>query len=233
MKEIPRFPIFTFVILVLLASPAIAGREMATSRAETEKAAAVKQSANYLSPREIAKYQETIQKLENYLSNLSTLQAGFVQSSSDGSVGEGTFYLQRPGKMRWEYAPPAPILIVSSGSDLVYFDKELEQITHIPIDDTLAGFLAQEHIVFDDQAVGIESISNEANAIRITISQRSKPEDGKLTLEFSDNPLQLRRMMVQDAAGGETTVSLTGAKFGHKLNPELFIFRDTRKKRTR
>ena len=219
-------------LLCTLISPAYAGTEIQSTRAVREKEAETVRLARspYMTTKELEKYQPTIERIAGYLTNLTTIEADFTQSSSDGSIGEGKFYLQRPRQMRWEYLPPVPILIVSSGSELVYFDKELEQISRIPIDSTLAGFLAQEKIVFEGE-IGIEEISNEAGVLRISISQRSKPEKGRLTLEFSDNPLLLKRMSIMDSTGQETRVSLSNAKFGIKLDPKLFVFKDTRKKR--
>ncbi len=223
----------TALLCAALTSTAFAATEIPTHKTNLEKSETKEEKKSpYISSLKLLANKATIQRVEEYLSSLTTIEADFVQSSSDGSVGEGKFYLQRPGKMRWQYAPPAPILIVSSGSELVYYDKELEQVTYIPIADTLAGFLAQEKIVFDG-AVGIEEISNEAGIIRITISQRDKPDDGKLTLELTDKPLELKRMVVRDAAGGETNVALSDAQFGVELKPELFVFRDPRKKRVK
>ncbi len=223
-----------FLLMVLLlscnSSPAMAATEFQSRIASQKTQAEEESNSLYLSEAELAKHLPTINRLEKYLSELTTVEAHFTQTSSDGSVGEGTFYLQRPRQMRWEYAPPVPILIVSSGNELVYFDKELEQVSRIPIDSTLAGFLAKDKIIFGGD-VGIEQISEEASVIRITISQREKPDEGLLTLEFSDSPLLLRRMIIIDATGQSTNVSLNNAKFGSKLSPKLFVFKDTRKKR--
>lgn len=219
------------VLLLASASSHVMAATDFQSRIAAQKETAKEESTSlYLSEAELAKYLPTISRLEKYLSELTTVEAHFTQTSSDGSVGEGTFYLQRPRQMRWEYTPPVPILIVSSGNELVYFDKELEQVSRIPIDSTLAGFLAKEKIIFGGD-VGIEQVSEEASVIRITISQREKPDEGSLTLEFSDSPLLLRRMIIIDATGQSTNVSLNNAKFGGKLSPKLFVFKDTRKKR--
>jgi outer membrane lipoprotein-sorting protein len=182
----------------------------------------------FLPPEEIAKHQRTITRLEKYLSNLSTIVSDFTQVAPDGSLTSGKFYLQRPGKMRWQYNPPTPMLIVSNGSEMVFYDYELEQVSHIPLNQTLIGFLAQEEIRFDN-TVGLRSIEEETSVIRITLAQREKPTEGQLMLEFSDKPLTLRNMVVTDAANQVTTVSLNNAQFGVKLDKELFIWRDPRK----
>jgi outer membrane lipoprotein-sorting protein len=184
----------------------------------------------FLSSEELAPHAKTIESVENYLSGLTTIVADFTQVAPDGSLTSGKFFLQRPGKMRWQYNPPTPVLMVADGKELVFYDYELEQVSHIPLDSTLIGFLAQEKIRFDD-SVGIQNIEEEAGVIRITLAQKDKPKDGQLMLEFSNNPLLIRNMVVTDATNQMTTVSLNNARFGEKVDKELFIFRDPRKPR--
>lgn len=179
---------------------------------------------------ELAKHQTTIGRVEEYLSGLTTIVSEFTQTAPDGSLVTGKFYLQRPGKMRWQYNPPTPVLMVSNGSELVYYDYELEQISHIPLDSTLIGFLAQSKIRFED-TVGIRKIADKNGVIRITVAQVDKPTEGELTLEFSDNPLTLRNMIVRDATNQLTTVSLNNAQYGKELDKELFVFMDPREKK--
>ena len=178
----------------------------------------------------IEKNKTTITRIEQYLTEITTLTSEFTQAAPDGSIATGKFFLQRPGKMRWQYNPPTPILMVANGRELVFYDYELEQVSHIPLDGSLISFLGRENITFDGD-VGITEFSNEAAAIRIQVAQRDKPTEGKLKLEFSDKPLALRRMVVTDATGQVTTVALTDAKFGADIDPALFVFKDPRKKR--
>jgi len=184
----------------------------------------------FLSASEINAHQETIDRIEDYLTNLTTVAADFTQVAPDGSLGTGKFYLKRPGKMRWQYNPPTPILMISSGTELVYYDSELEQVSHIPLDSTLIGFLAQDKIRLSGNGIGILNFEESADAIRVTVAQIKKPDEGQLTLEFSDAPLLIRNMIIRDATQQTTTVSLNNARFGEALDPELFIFRDPRKR---
>lgn len=179
---------------------------------------------------QVAQNRATIERLENYLSNLKTVVAEFTQVAPDGTLTNGKFFMERPGKMRWQYNPPTPILMVSNGSELVFYDYELEQVNHIPLDSTLIGFLARDRISFED-TVGIIDLSKNAGAIRVTLAQRDKPDEGRLMLEFSDNPLLLRNMEITDATNQVTTVALNNARFGVKLDSKLFDFRDPRKSR--
>lgn len=186
----------------------------------------------FLPAETVEKNKFTIQRIERYLSDLTTIVSEFTQVAPDGSLTNGKFFLQRPGRMRWQYNPPTPVLMVANGSELVFYDYELEQVSHIPLDGSLISFLAQEKISFGGK-VGITKFSNESSAIRIEVAQRAKPTEGKLMLEFSDKPLQLRSMVVTDATGQVTTVALTNAKFGEQIDPTLFVFKDPRKPRKR
>ena len=187
-------------------------------------------SVVFLAEGEVAQHKKTIKRVEDYLSGLTTITSEFTQVAPDGSLTSGKFFLQRPGMMRWQYNPPTPILMVSNGSDMIYYDYELEQLSHIPMDSTLIGFLAQEKISFDKQ-VGIISFAEKAGSIRIGVAQRERPSDGQLVLEFSDKPLLIRNMVVTDASGQVTTVSLNNANYGAQIDKKLFEFKDPRKPR--
>jgi len=118
-------------------------------------------------------------------------------------------------------------MMIANGKEFVYYDYELEQVSYIPLDSALVGFLAQEKIRFDEK-VGITSFEEKDGVIRIGLAQRDKPSEGALLLELSDKPLMIRTMVVTDATGQQTSVALSDAKFGVKLEKDLFIFRDPR-----
>lgn len=187
-------------------------------------------SATFFTPEQLAPHQATIERVEKYLSGLTTVAADFTQVAPDGAIATGKFYLKRPGKMRWQYDPPVPVLMVADGRSLVYYDAELQQVSYFPLGSTLASFLAQEIISFTGK-IGIQGIEEKDGALRITLAQREKPEEGRLMLEFSDKPLLIRNMVVTDATRQTTTVSLNHARFGVALDKALFVFHDPRPKR--
>ena len=164
-----------------------------------------------------------LQRVEDYLNGLRTLQARFIQVSQRGQVAEGDLYLQRPGRVRFEYDPPVPILIVSSGPVLYYFDKELEQTTQVFVRTTPVGILVREKLSFADD-VTVSHFVQRAGAIRITVQRTGDPDEGAITLVFNDRPLALRQWVVLDAQGGRTTVTLTNVRTGLPLDPKLFRF---------
>lgn len=172
--------------------------------------------------------QEDIARVEAYLTNLTTIVADFNQADANGHMSEGKFYLKRPGKMRWQYKPPTPILLVSDGQVLTYFDSELDQINYVPLGDTLAGFLAAPQIKLNSDAVKLTKFESANQMIRATVVQADKPDEGGLTLELTDAPLQLRQMVVTDTTGQRTQIQLQNAQFGTDLPDSLFVFEDPR-----
>jgi len=186
----------------------------------------------FLSDQDISKNQTTINRLANYMGGFTTIVSDFTQVAPDGSLTSGKFYLKRPGKMRWQYNPPTPVLMIANGREFVYYDYELEQVTYVPLDSALVGFLAQDKISFDGK-VGITSFEEKESVIRIGLAQHDKPDEGALMIEFSDRPLLIRNMIVTDSNKQITTVSLSNAQFGVKLDKKLFVFIDPRKGRRR
>jgi outer membrane lipoprotein-sorting protein len=162
-----------------------------------------------------------IARIEAYLNAISTMRASFLQIASTGELARGTFYLRRPGRLRIEYAPPSPVLIVADGHRLTYYDKELETANVAPIDDTLAGFLARERISFDGD-VTITAFARDRGTARITVARRAEPEGGSLTLVFDDSPIRLRQWDVTDPQGVRTRVALEAPEFGTALADSLF-----------
>lgn len=221
------------IIAAVTLLPAVSYAVSDVKAANVKNSAAIKPAkapVTFLPDAEVAKHKKTIERIEEYLSGLTSITSEFTQIAPDGALSSGKFFLKRPGKMRWQYNPPTPVLMVANGSEMIYYDYDLEQLTHIPLDSTLIGFLAQEKIHFDN-SVGITSFEEKAGSIRIGITQRDKPNDGQLILEFSDKPLLIRNMVVTDVNGQVTTVSLNNASFGAKIDEKLFEFRDPRKPR--
>ncbi len=160
---------------------------------------------------------------ETYLNALTTVRAGFVQTNADGTVDSGILWISRPGRARIEYAPPTEILLVADGTWLVFFDAELDQVSHIPIDTGPFRFLLAEDMSFDE-AVRITAISRASGLARITIVDAENPHDGQVTLVFDEAPFALRQWEVIDAQGYLTVVTLTDEVVGERFDEAMFYF---------
>ncbi|MBI1776771.1 MAG: outer membrane lipoprotein carrier protein LolA [Proteobacteria bacterium] len=168
-----------------------------------------------------------LSRIEGYLNGVRTMVSPFMQTASDGSVASGTLFLQRPGKLRIEYDPPTPVLIVSASGQLVYYDKTLQQVTYVPTSSTPAGVLVQEPVQLSGE-VTVTRLQHGPGVIRVTLARTAEPEAGRVTLIFSDQPLQLKQWTVVDGQGIETQVALLDPVLGGPIDPKRFEFTDPR-----
>ena len=89
---------------------------------------------------------DDINKIENYLNSITTFKSNFLQTASTGERSCGVLFLDRPGKMRVQYDEPSPILLVSDGAYVIYVEKNLEQISHLPISQTPLRALIEKDV---------------------------------------------------------------------------------------
>jgi outer membrane lipoprotein-sorting protein len=164
-----------------------------------------------------------VARVEAYLNDIKTLQSRFLQIATDGSSVEGTFSLDRPGKMRIDYEPPSPVLIVADGHYVVYFDKDLQQTTYLSYDDTPAGILLADKIALSGK-VQVLGIDRRAGVLSVALANAKDQGEGRLTLVFSDKPLTLRKWIVTDPQSVTTTFTLLNPRQGVTLSPDLFKF---------
>src|SRR6059058_3249573 len=85
-------------------------------------------------------------RVSSYLSSLQTLVGNFVQVGPDGTKTQGDFYIQKPGKVRFEYDPPSPIDIIADGSSVVVRDRKLATQQLFPLSQTPLRYLLQDRI---------------------------------------------------------------------------------------
>lgn len=167
-----------------------------------------------------------IERIEAYLNRIKTVRAEFLQASSNGELAKGELYISRPGRLRIEYEPPVPILVVADGTFLIYNDRELNQVSYIPLGASPAGILLQDSISLSNGDLTVTGFERENGTFQVTLVRTNSPMEGSLTLVLTDTPLTLRKWAVTDAQGIVTNVSLVRAKFGTQLDPELFRFKN-------
>lgn len=162
-----------------------------------------------------------LRRIEAYLNGIDTLAANFLQINHDGSISEGEIVIARPGRMRIDYAAPLKVEIISDGAWITYIDRELGQISQAPLNGSHAEFLLSDDLRFDDD-VTVTGIKREANVVEITFVRKEDPDQGSMTLVFSDKPLELRQWSVVDPQRLTTLVTLFDTRFGLLLDPALF-----------
>ncbi len=162
-----------------------------------------------------------IARVQTYLNGLKTLKAHFYQVAGDGGMSQGTAWLDRPGRLRFQYLPPSPFLLIASHGVLTFNDSSLQQTSNIPLSRTPLGILLADSVVLSG-AVTVTALQRLPGQLQLTLVRTDSPGDGTLTLVFADNPLVLRQWIVVDAQRRETHVTLSDVQLGGKFDPALF-----------
>ena len=165
-----------------------------------------------------------LREIEAYLNGISTLRSRFVQVTSEGAYAEGEVSLARPDRVRFEYDPPDPVLLISDGARFIYYDKELEQATFLSLEDTPLWFIMREEVVFDDR-IRVINLERRAGTLYLTLEDARYPDLGQVTLLFSEGPLQLRRWDIRDPQGIVTEVALIRPSFDRPIDRDVFNIR--------
>jgi outer membrane lipoprotein-sorting protein len=166
-------------------------------------------------------------RIQAYLNSVHTLKAQFLQVAPNGSVARGTAWLDRPGRMRFQYDPPSPLLLVAGHGLVVFHDAQLNQTSNIPLSRTPLGILLADQVNLSGD-VTVTGIQRPPGQIQVTLVRTATPNEGSLTLSFNDNPLVLRQWSVIDAQRQETRVTLYNVEVGGRFDQKLFEFVDPR-----
>jgi outer membrane lipoprotein-sorting protein len=168
-----------------------------------------------------------IARVEAYLNTLRSFRARFLQVAPDGTTSEGNAWLQRPGRLRFEYDKPTPDLLVAGFGSAVWFDSQLKQTTSVPLVTTPLGILLADTIRLSGD-VTVTGITRAPGELDIALVRTSAPGDGTLTLVFNDQPLVLKQWAVTDQQHQDTRVSLFNLEPGGNFAATLFQFEDPR-----
>ena len=195
----------------LLSGVAVLGGLAAPAQAQSKLSAADRQ---------------VVQRAQAYLQGLTSAQGTFVETGPNGQRRQGRFYLQRPGKMRFEYTDPAGLLVVSDGYNVKRYDPRLNNFQQVPLGRTpLSTFLARE--VRLDQGVRIDRVTRmDSGAFAITARDSGRPNDGQVILAFAGDPMRLHEWTITDAQGSRTRTQLTSLQPASGLASSLFQLRD-------
>ncbi len=160
-------------------------------------------------------------RIEAYLNSLTSLKAGFLQVAPDGGISGGQAWIARPGRLRFQYDPPAPFLLVAARGQLVFQDSSIKQQSQAPLSTTPLGMLLAQQVKLsgDITVTGMRRLPGE---IDVSLVRTASPADGTLTLVFVDSPITLRQWTVVDAQRKETRVTLFDTAVGGTFDAALF-----------
>ena len=155
------------------------------------------------------------------LNAVTRLQGRFVQNSPDGSRATGIFYLQRPGKLRFEYNPPATLLIISDGTTVATHDSALRTTDRTPLRNTPLNLVLRGSVNLERDA-NVTRVARQGDWLFVNVRDRNGLADGQLTLWFNGPNADLRAWDVVDATGARTRVTLNGLSTPAAFDPGLF-----------
>ncbi|MDI9409749.1 MAG: outer membrane lipoprotein carrier protein LolA [Candidatus Pacebacteria bacterium] len=175
---------------------------------------------------------EIISRAEQYLSALTTAKFKFNQSSPIKGLGNlqgedvsGVFYLSRPGRMRFDYDPPSPITMIAEGGKLLYIDRDLDQVSELPVDTNLLGIFVRSQVRFSGDIV-VKAIDQTDEGVTISLIQAANPELGEVRLQFVQRPhFEWLGWTIIDAQLRLTKVKLSQGQFGLAINNSIYKFK--------
>ncbi len=163
-----------------------------------------------------------IDAVNTYLTGLTTMVAPFSQESADGSVITGQFYLNKPGKMRFEYDPPAPALILADGDALAIYDRKSDRGPQIYSQSSTPLSLLSRNDINVTQSKFVRLIETRNGQIHVLMFDPEHTDRGTMRLIFDQNPMELREWVITEGNGLESVVRLGQLTKNISLDPQLF-----------
>ena len=169
---------------------------------------------------------KAVQRINSYFNNITNLQGSFEQVDSTDKRTTGRFYVQRPGKIRFDYAPPSGLRIIADGKFLAIEDSDLKTVEKYPIHSTPFRLLLADSVDLDRDAriVGVET---QEGTLSVSLEDKSNDAAGGIRLIFaSGGELQLKEWLITDAQGLTTRVSVNDVVSGRKVAADFFTSKE-------
>ena len=163
--------------------------------------------------------------VKEYLNDLNSLEADFLQVSSDGDIKEGKIFLSIPGKLRISYKNPDNLLITSNGFWLTIQDKKLKQTNNFPLNQTPINLFLNKKLNFNEDEFKIK-FEKRSGIITLIFSDNQKLNSSMFKLIFTNTPLRLKKWVIIDEFNNETSVLLQNLVTGNKYPNILFFPED-------
>ena len=169
----------------------------------------------------------SLSQIGNYLNSMRAAKANFVQANPDKTLAQGVMYLEKPGRIRYEYTAPADSLVISDGRYLGIFDKKSNRgYQRFDLRRTPLDILLREQIDLSSSGV-VRSIESDGVKTEVIAGDPANPQNGSLKMVFTANPIELRQWIVADRRGRETTVILSNLEIRRDVADNLFDIQGT------
>lgn len=159
------------------------------------------------------------QEIASHFSGIRTMTGSFIQFDPNGKTSEGKFYIERPGRIRFDYST-APVRVFSDGDQVAINNRKLNTWDLYPLSKTPLKLLLNQRI--DLSSANIESVKEEPDVTTIVMGDKSVFGDSRITMLFDTASFELRQWTIRDGAGRDTTVLVDNVRDGVKLDPSMF-----------
>src|ERR1700722_7657419 len=168
-----------------------------------------------------AEQQAALDKVSAWLNSVHTLKSGFIQPEPDGQLDQGEFLLAKPGKLRFEFNPPNPTLIVATGGKIYVQNSRLNTVDSYNVSDVPLDLLLNDTVNLKANSA-ITGIDIQDDQLVVHARTSTNRQQGNITLVFSYPQIELRQWTVKDNQGGTTMVALQNPEVGATIDDSLF-----------
>jgi outer membrane lipoprotein-sorting protein len=165
--------------------------------------------------------QSALDKVSNWLNSFHTLKSGFVQLGPEGQLDRGEFLLEKPGKLRFAFEPPSPLLIVATGGEIYVKNSRLNKVDSYDVSDVPLDLLLNDKVNLKANSA-ITDVDIENDALVVHARTSTNRQQGNIALVFSYPEIELRQWSVKDNQGGTTMVALQNPQTGIDVDESLF-----------
>jgi outer membrane lipoprotein-sorting protein len=171
----------------------------------------------------------SVNKITKFMNSYQSLRGDFVQTSARGQKARGIVLISKPGKMRFEYEPPNPLVVIADGRWLTIKNKVKERGDQYPLSSTPLRLVVSPkvNLLKETEVVAFDS---KDGLISVAFQDKKTSVGGYLVLVFDETANMLQQWIIVDGKGRKTTVELANIEFGGKFDPKLFIGKIDREK---
>lgn len=162
----------------------------------------------------------TAQEIADHFSSVKTMMGEFVQFGPRGEQTGGKFFIERPGRIRFNYEQPSAFRVVSDGKSVVISNKKLKTADLYPLSKTPLKLLLDETI--DISGDRVQKVREEDDLTTITLADKSVFGNSTITMMFDPASYELRQWTIRDAQGKDTTVMIFNVQHDVKFDPKIF-----------
>jgi len=174
-----------------------------------------------------------LNQINAYLNNLQSAKGRFTQINDDGTISTGTIYIRRPGRIRFEYDPPDPALVMAGGGQVAVFDAKSNQPPEqYPLRRTPLNLILERNVNLQ-RANMVKAFEYDGTATMIVAQDPEHPEYGNIRLKFTGPTVELRQWVITSGDGTRTTVTLNDLDTRANVPVGIFNIRQEIQRRSR